>query len=58
MERVLFGIQTDYPAPVVDVTKALKVARVELWGNKRSKEVKGGRQAVLDKHVIPGKKKQ
>ena len=58
MERALFGIQTDYPAPVVDVTEALKVARAELWGNKRSKEVKAGRQAVLDKHIIPGKKKQ
>jgi deoxyribodipyrimidine photo-lyase len=58
MERVMFGIQTDYPAPIVDVTEALKVARVQLWGNKRSKEVKAGRQAVLDKHVISGRKKQ
>ncbi len=58
MERALFGIQTDYPAPIVDVTEALKVARAELWGNKRSKEVKAGRQAVLDKHIIRGRKKQ
>ncbi len=58
MERALFGVQTDYPAPIVDVTEALKVARAELWGNKRSKEVKAGRQAVLDKHIIRGRKKQ
>ena len=58
MERVMFGIQTDYPAPIVNVTEALKKARAELWGNKRSKEVKAGRQAVLEKHAIPRRKKQ
>ena len=57
MERVMFNIQTDYPAPIVDVTEALKKAREELWGNKRSKEVKAGRQAVLEKHAIPRRKK-
>ena len=58
MERVMFNIQTDYPAPIVDVTEALKKAWEELWGNKRSKEVKAGRQAVLEKHAIPRRKKQ
>ncbi|MDA7748178.1 DNA photolyase family protein [Bacteroidia bacterium] len=58
MERVMFNIQTDYPPPIVDVTEALKKAREELWGNKRSKEVKAGRQAVLEKHAIPRRKKQ
>ena len=58
MERVMFNIQTDYPAPIVDVTEALKKAREELWGNKLSKEVKAGRQAVLEKHAIPRRKKQ
>ena len=58
MERVMFGVKTDYPAPMVDVTEALKVARAELWANKKSKEVRAGRKAVLDKHTIKGRKKQ
>jgi deoxyribodipyrimidine photo-lyase len=52
MERVMFGVKTDYPAPMIDVTEALKVARAELWGNKKSKAVRAGRKDVLDKHTI------
>jgi deoxyribodipyrimidine photo-lyase len=58
MERVMFGVKTDYPAPIVNVTEALKVARAELWGNKNSKAVRAGRKEVLDKHAIKGRKEQ
>ena len=58
MERVMFGVKTDYPAPVIDVTEALKVARAELWGNKNSKAVREGRKEVLAKHAIKGRKEQ
>jgi deoxyribodipyrimidine photo-lyase len=58
MERVMFGVKTDYPGPIIDVTEALKVARVELWGDKKSKSVRAGRKEVLDKHTIKGRKNQ
>lgn len=58
MERIMFGVKTDYPAPIIDVTEALKVARAELWGNKNSKAVRAGRKEVLDKHAIKGRKEQ
>jgi deoxyribodipyrimidine photo-lyase len=58
MERTMFGVKTDYPSPIVDVTEALKVARAELWGNKKSKAVRAGRQEVIEKHTIKGRKEQ
>lgn len=58
MERVMFGVKTNYPSPMIEITTALKVAREELWGNKRSNAVRAGRKEVLDKHTIKGRKKQ
>ena len=57
MERILFGLKTDYPAPIIDITTALKEARRELWGTKNSKEVKQGRGEVLQKHTHPNRKR-
>lgn len=56
MERTMFGVNTDYPAPMLDVTKALQVARVELWGTKKSVSVKMGKKAVLERHILTRKK--
>ena len=57
MERVMFGVKTTYPSPMIEITEALKVARAELWGNKSSTAVRAGRKEVLDKHTIKGRKK-
>ncbi len=56
MERTMFGVATDYPAPILNVTEALQVARAELWGTKKSAAVKEGTKAVLEKHIVARKK--
>ena len=56
MERQLFGIKTNYPPPIIDLTEALKVARKELWTTKGSTAVKAGKKAVLQAHAIPSRK--
>ena len=58
MERVMYGVETNYPEPIVDVEEALKVARSELWSVKKSKEVKEAAKQVLDKHALPNRKKE
>ena len=56
MERQLFGIKTNYPPPIIDLTEALKVARKELWTTKGSTAVKAGKKAVLQAHALPSRK--
>jgi len=58
MERVLYGISTTYPSPVLDFEQSLKIARKELWAAKNSTDVKKAAKQVLVKHTIPNRKQQ
>lgn len=56
MERQLFEIDEagEYPAPVVDIEDAAKMARDRLWTfQKRTDVVKDARR-ILKKHIVPG----
>jgi len=58
MERVLYGISTTYPSPVLDFEQSLKIARKELWAAKNSTDVKKAAKEVLAKHTISNRKTQ
>ena len=56
MERQLFGIDEagEYPAPVVDIEDAAKMARDRLWTFQKRTDVAKDARRILKKHIVPG----
>lgn len=51
-----FGI--DYPKPLVDLTTALREARIRLYGAKKRPEVRAEKARILSTHVAPKRRKK
>ena len=60
IDCVGYGFQfgTDYPAPLVDLTTALRDARIRLYGAKKRPEVRAEKNRILEMHVAPQRKKR
>ena len=60
IDCVGYGFQfgTDYPAPLVDLTTALREARIRLYGAKKRPEVRAEKNRILEMHVAPQRKKR
>lgn len=60
IDCVGYGFQfgTDYPAPLVDLTTALREARIRLYGAKKHPEVRAEKNRILEMHVAPQRKKR
>lgn len=56
MERQLFGINeaVQYPAPIVDIDEAAKIARDRLWSFQKRADVAKDARRILKKHIVPG----
>ena len=53
-----FEFGTDYPAPLVDLTQALREARIRLYGAKKRPEVRAEKNRILEMHVAPQRSKR
>lgn len=55
-EQKEFGVipGVNYPMPIVDVEKAAKYARENLWAARKNVEVKQESKRILEKHINPG----
>jgi len=51
MERQLYGIETDYPNPIIDVTASAKKAREKIWSHRKSDAVKRENQKIINLHT-------
>ena len=59
IDCVGYGFQfgTDYPAPLVDLTTALREARIRLYGAKKRPEVRAEKNRIIATHVAPQRRK-
>lgn len=51
MDKIFQGINTDYPAPIVDLVTTSKMAREKIWGHRDHPEVKKEAYRILSTHV-------
>ena len=53
MEQTFIGIHMgiDYPLPIVDVNEAGKIARLKIWGLKKTEQVRKENQRIVIKHT-------
>ena len=55
--RLNFDISTDYCMPIVDLSSSTKHAKDTLWAMRKDELVRKEKYRILDKHVIPRKRK-
>lgn len=60
MEQVFYRckIGVDYPSPIIDPEKARKEATEKVYAFRKSQEVKAEGIRILNKHIVPNRKKR
>ncbi len=59
MEQELYNFRLGddtYPWPIIDLEANSKLAKERIWGHRKTQEVKGGKERILKRLVIPSKK--
>ena len=51
LDKQFLGIETEYPPPVVDLTKSGKLAREKIWGHRNVEEVKKESKRIVKIHT-------
>lgn len=51
MDKMLLGIELNYPHPLVDLEQAGKAARIKIWGHRKNLEVKEEGRRIVSTHT-------
>lgn len=57
MDKLLLGLEINYPHPLVDLDQAGKAARIKIWGHRKNPEVKEEGRRIVATHTRNNKRK-